>query len=409
MSEHLRASGRFGLDTEFVAEETYEPVLCLIQVATAERLAVIDAMAFQDLSPFWDVALDPNVEVVLHAAGEDLRICRIKTLRLPERIFDVQLAAGFAGMSYPLSLNNLTQATLGVSLVGGESRTDWRKRPLSNAQMNYALEDVRHLLDMADALKARLREMGRLEWVEEETRTFLAEIEEQQREERWRRLPGIQGLNRRGLEVARRLSDWRAADAAGANRPLRYVMRDDLLVAIAKRQPRSPKDLEALRDFNRAHLIRRSREIVDVVNEAMEVPEEDLPRHAERPEDMPGVSMVVNLMQAALARCSIRHRIATSLTGTSQDLRELTRWHLEGRPEHRTPALMRGWRRKVCGEELLGVLEGRVALRVNAGGPDVPVELIELPDWAGPGADAGSNGEVRDIGADAGSESRGEG
>src|SRR5258708_38405963 len=102
--DHLRGSGRFALDTEFVSEDTFEPVLCLIQLATRERLAVIDPLAIRDLSPFWNVVLDPSVEVVMHAAGEDLRICLIRTGSLPRRVFDVQMAAGLAGLNYPVSL-----------------------------------------------------------------------------------------------------------------------------------------------------------------------------------------------------------------------------------------------------------------------------------------------------------------
>src|SRR5947209_10887114 len=105
--EHLRAVGRFAFDTEFVSEETFEPVLCLIQVATRERLALVDPLALKDLGPFWDVVCDPRIEVVMHAAGEDLRICLIKTGRLPRRVYDVQMAAGLAGYNYPLSLVNL--------------------------------------------------------------------------------------------------------------------------------------------------------------------------------------------------------------------------------------------------------------------------------------------------------------
>ena len=118
LATHLRASGRFGFDTEFVSEATYEPVLCLIQVATPERLALIDPLAIRDLTPFWDIVCDPSVEVVMHAAGEDLRICLLRTGRLPRRVFDVQLAAGLVGFSYPLSLVNLVGQVLGISWPG---------------------------------------------------------------------------------------------------------------------------------------------------------------------------------------------------------------------------------------------------------------------------------------------------
>ena len=163
---HLRTCGRFAFDTEFVSEDTFEPVLCLIQVATRAETVVIDPLQVHDLSAFWDVVTDPSVQVVMHAAGEDLRICLLRAGKLPLGVFDVQLAAGFIGYSYPLSLVNLVGQVLGISLAGSETRTDWRRRPLSAAQIQYALDDVRHLLDLADHISGRLeaarpRRLGR--------------------------------------------------------------------------------------------------------------------------------------------------------------------------------------------------------------------------------------------------------
>src|SRR5271166_6258317 len=233
--DQVRAAGRFGFDTEFVSEETFEPVLCLIQVATRERLAAIDPQAVRDLGPFWDLVHDPSLEVVMHAAGEDMRICLLRTGAVPRRIFDVQIAAGLVGYSYPLSLVNLVFQALRVSLPGSETRTDWRRRPLSAGQLRYALDDVRYLLPLADHIGAELRQMGRTDWAEAEFADFLADVANRADAERWRRLPGLHQLSRRGLEAARRLCAWREDEAGRQNRPLRQVMRDDVLIAIAKR------------------------------------------------------------------------------------------------------------------------------------------------------------------------------
>src|SRR3954469_8109739 len=132
---HLRASGRVAFDTEFVSEETFEPVLCLVQVATRERLAAIPPLAVRAPPPFWEVVIDPDVEVVMHAASEDLRICRFQTGKVPRRVYDVQIAAGCFGYGYPLSLGNLVGQALGIAVTGGETRTDWRRRPLSPPQV----------------------------------------------------------------------------------------------------------------------------------------------------------------------------------------------------------------------------------------------------------------------------------
>src|SRR5262249_31488871 len=174
---HVREAGQFGFDTEFVSEETFEPVLCLIQVATSQRLAVVDPQAVGDLGPFWELLHDPAVEVVMHAAGEDMRICLLRTGSVPGRVFDVQIAAGLVGNSHPLSLTNLVSQVLKINLPGSETRTDWRRRPLSPAQVRYALDDVRHLLEIADRLKVELTRLDRAHWAEAEFADFLDGIE----------------------------------------------------------------------------------------------------------------------------------------------------------------------------------------------------------------------------------------
>ncbi len=378
--DHIRAVGRFAFDTEFVSEDTFEPVLCLIQVATESRLAVVDPLKVGDLSPFWDAVIDPAIEVVMHAAGEDLRICKLKTGTVPRRVFDVQIAAGLVGYGYPLSLGNLVHQSLKISLPGGETRTDWRRRPLSEAQLRYALDDVRHLLDLADLLEGRLDNLARRDWADDEFAAFLDGIDHRAEEDRWRRLSGLHLLNRRSLELARRLSDWRVEDARRSNRPLRGVLRDDLLVAIAKRQPATRRDLEALRDFNRPQLLSRADEILAVIAQAQQVAPDQLPEHAGRHDDGPGLAMVVSLLAATLSQACAQAKVAVGLVGSSTDLKEMVRWYLEGRDEARSPGLLRGWRADICGRTLLDVLSGHRALRIVDPEADVPVALDQVSE-----------------------------
>lgn len=375
---HLRASGRFAFDTEFVSESTFEPILCLIQVATRDRLAAVDPLAFEDVRIFWDVVNDPAIEVVMHAAGEDLRIGKLQSGYLPARVVDVQLAAALVGYGYPLSLGNLVREVVGQSVAGGETRTDWRRRPLSPAQLRYALDDVRYLLDAADLLNARLDAMNRRAWVESEYQVLLESIRARDDDDRWRRLPGLHGLNRRGLEVARRLSLWRRDDARRANRPIRHVLKDDLLVAIAKRMPATIADLKALRDFNRTEMIARAPEIVRAIAEAQDVDPAELPDHVERRDDGPGGSMVVSLLNAALTQIAAGNKVAASLLGTTADLKEVVRWHVARRPESYRPALLEGWRGEVCGQTILDVVAGKRALRIVDPEAEVPVAVDSI-------------------------------
>jgi ribonuclease D len=375
LSSHVRSVGRFGFDTEFVSEDTFEPALCLIQVSTPERLAIIDPQAVGDLGPFWDLVHDPTLDVVMHAAGEDMRICLLRTGKLPRRVFDVQIAAGLVGFGYPLSLVNLVAQTLRVSMPGSETRTDWRRRPLSPAQLRYALDDVRYLLPMADLLTSELRQLGRTGWAESEFADFLDGIENRAEEERWRRLSGLHQLNRRGLEVARRLFHWRETEARRQNRPIRQIIRDDLLIAVARRQPISRRDLEALRDFNRSSLTSNSQAVLAVVEQARAVPEDQLPVLPQRPDDSPGASTLASLLSAALGQCCVQGKVAASLVGTVGDLKYLIRWYLDGQSDGERPSLLEGWRGDLCGDLLLEVLQGRRTFRVVDPGGEFPLSL----------------------------------
>ena len=377
--DHLRASGRFAFDTEFVSEETFEPVLCLIQVATRERLAVIDPLAVRDLSPFWDVVHDPSVEVVMHAAGEDLRICLLRTGSLPRRVFDVQMAAGLVGLSYPLSLVNLVGQVLGISLAGSETRTDWRHRPLTAAQLHYALDDVRLLARSGRSFhRPAGSSSGERPGPRPSSTDFIESIAQRADEDRWRRLPGLHQLEPPQPgdgPAARRVARGRGAAPeppvapGGARRS-----------AGGHRQAPAPnrRDLEALRDFNRPALLNRSQEILAILDQARAVPEDQLPDLPARHEEPPGLSTVTNLLSAALAQCCVQNQLAGSLVANVADLKHLVRWHLGGRDDSHRPALLQGWRGELCGPLLLDVLEGRLALRVVDPESEFPVALEQL-------------------------------
>jgi ribonuclease D len=228
---------------------------------------------------------------------------------------------------------------------------------------------------LADYFKARLAQLGRTEWAEGEFLDLIDSVARRTADDRWRRLPGLNHLGRRCLEMVRRLADWREDEARRLNRPMRQVLRDDLLVAIAKRQPRNRRDLEALRDFNRPVLLNRSQEILAVLEEARNAPEDQLPELASRYEEPPGLSTVTNLLSAALAQCCAQNQVAGSIVAHVADLKELVRWYVDGRDQARLPSLLRGWRADFCGELLLDVIEGRFALRVIEPGSEFPVSV----------------------------------
>ncbi|MCD6364921.1 MAG: ribonuclease D, partial [Planctomycetes bacterium] len=167
----LRAAGTFGFDTEFIRERSYEPQLCLIQVAAGEMTAIIDPLAV-DVGAFWELVVDGALTKVVHAGNQDLEICYLQTKRVPANIFDVQTAAAMVGMDYPLSYARLVQRVLSVSLTQTESYSEWAHRPLSASQLSYAVEDVAYLVALMEHFTAAIAAKGRQDWFAEEMALF---------------------------------------------------------------------------------------------------------------------------------------------------------------------------------------------------------------------------------------------
>src|SRR5262245_14904637 len=253
--EHLAAGGVFGFDTEFIGENSYHPQLCLVQVATAERLYLIDPLSAGPLDAFWKVVVDPANLVVVHAGREEVRLCRLLGGQVPGNLFDLQIAAGLAGLAYPLSHGTLVGQVLGVPLAKGETLTRWDNRPLTPAQVRYAFDDVRYLLAAWRRLSGQLEELGRADWAREEfARLATVAAPEEPSNEKWRKLRGLGSLGRRQLAVVRDLFAWREEVAERTNRPPRTIVRDDLLIEIARRNPTKERDLHVIRGLPRRDL-----------------------------------------------------------------------------------------------------------------------------------------------------------
>ncbi|HMF11164.1 MAG TPA: ribonuclease D, partial [Gemmataceae bacterium] len=212
---HVASRRSFGFDTEFVGENTYHPHLCLVQVATPERIVLLDPLAIGPLEAFWKLVVDPANEVVVHAGREEVRLCRFFTGKTPGNLVDLQLAAGLAGLSYPLGHGALVSQVLRVQLAKNETLTEWANRPLTPAQIRYAFDDVRHLLPAWRRLSKDLGKLGRVEWLREEVARLTASAApEEPSPEKWRKLRGLGSLDGRRLAVVRALYAWREERAA---------------------------------------------------------------------------------------------------------------------------------------------------------------------------------------------------
>jgi ribonuclease D len=372
---HLAACRRFGFDTEFVGESTYHPHLCLVQVATPERLVLIDPLTVGPLDTFWKLVVDPANEVIVHAGREEVRLCRLWTGQTPGNLFDLQIAAGLVGLPYPLGHGSLVGQVLRVQMAKGETLTEWRDRPLTRAQIRYAFDDVRYLLPVWQRLEQDLTALGRLDWVREEVARMAASAApEEPSQEKWRKLRGLGSLDRRRLAVVRALYAWREEKAAVSNRPARTIVRDDLLVEIARRNPARERDLHVVRGLARRDLAA----ILQVVEQAQALPAAQWPALAEREQDPPQVGWLAGVLTAVLGDLCVRRRLAPNLVATSSDIKLLVRSRLAGEPLPAESLLTQGWRAKHILSELLAVLDGRRTLRVAHLDTDTPFEFEDV-------------------------------
>lgn len=366
-----RACGRVAIDTEFMGEGRYRTLLCLIQLAVdegvgGERIAIFDPldddMPRQQLA---ELLCDPDVELIVHAGRQDVALLRRELRCEPRNVFDTQVAAGFAGLPAQASYETLLSELLRVRLRKSASFTRWDSRPLSREQLEYAREDVVHLLALSDALKERLRAAGRLVWARQECEYLEQVSDERDIETILARLPRVRGMSPASQSVARELVRWREQTAAARDRPVQTVMSDQALVEIAKRRPPTPSKLTEIRGIGQNSQHKRAEEILEVVRQAAERPAEPLPATPRgQPPDSSDAPLIA--LSEALIRSRAREAgLAYELLASRSDLQTIVAGERSGeRAQVRT---LQGWRRKLVGEELLDLLDGRVSLSVHEG------------------------------------------
>ncbi len=341
----------YAFDTEFHTERTYVPDLALIQLAWADKVALVDPLAV-DPAPLAEVLGGPGTAVA-HAASQDLDVLMAACGTVPATVFDTQIVAGFIGLSTP-SLARLVDVMLGVSLPKADRLSDWLERPISERQVDYAVSDVAHLLALRSKLTERLRALGRLEWALSECDQVLSDrTPARVPEEAWWKLGDVRGMSRRSRAVAQEVAAWRERTAATTNRPRRHVLSDLGLLAISQRPPRNADELRRTRGIDGRHLAQgRAAEILRAVHRGLELPTDRI--------RMPSAGREAQAPPAAVAVCSgLVRQIAIDLEfdqgllATRADIAQL----LNDEPSR----LDAGWRRTIVGDPLRRLIEGKVA------------------------------------------------
>jgi ribonuclease D len=357
-----RESGMLALDTEFMREKTYYAKLCLLQFGAGDGAWIVDPFVVSDLGPVAEVLADRSVVKVMHAGIQDVEILTRLLGEPPAPVFDTQVAATLAGFPAQVGYARLVKELYDVDIDKSDTYSDWSRRPLTPAQIEYALADVRYLPRMYVQLKERLEAEGRLAWLQADfERLSDPATYDVVPEEQFRRIKRVTSLSRRQMGVLQHAAAWREREAQRRDLPRRWVLSDETLVEVARRQPKDTGALGELRGLNTRALGDGGQGLLSAVLVGLAMSDAELPRITKRPRTVVDIEGVVELMGALLRVRAIEHGVAVPLLATRADLERLAAG------EREDSALLQGWRKSIIGDALVDLVEGRLSLRVADG------------------------------------------
>lgn len=358
-AEDWKGAEAMALDTEFVRTDTFYPILGLIQLCTRGRIWLIDPLTVSDMRPLAAVLADPAVIKVLHSCSEDLEVFRRALGQLPTPLFDTQIAAAMTGFGFSISYRALVKKLLEVELEKEETRSDWLKRPLTDAQLRYAAEDVHYLMAAHRWLADTLDRRGRNSWFTEDMAAKLAAAGAETRpEDYYLRIKGAWRLDRRGLAILQRLATWREREACRDNRPRSWIITDTELLGIAARKPRGRVQLAAIADIHPRVVRRYGHWLVDAVNQVLQASEDGDPPPLPQPLSRE-YSALVKACQERVAAIAAGLGVAPEILARRIDIEHLVRTFRHGQAAL-TAFLATGWRKSQVGEPLLFFMNSQI-------------------------------------------------
>ena len=358
----LRRSDFVTIDTEFIRETTFWPELCLIQMAAPGVTALVDPLAPEiDLAPFFALMADERIVKVFHAARQDIEIIFHLGDLIPHPVFDTQVAAMVCGFGDSVSYDQLVQKITGERLDKSSRFTDWRHRPLSEKQLDYALADVTWLIDVYTHLRDRLERDDRAHWLNEEMELLTArETYDPHPEDAWKRLK-MRVKKPQELAVVQAVAAWRDREARERNVPRGRVLKDDAIYEIAQQAPRDSTALGRLRSTPKGwERSGTAASLLQVVNKALDLPKEELPRLPKFVQQPEGTGAAAELLKVLLKLVAEQHGVAPKMLASSDDIDRIA-----AAGEDADVAAMQGWRREVFGEQALRLVRGEIAIKFH--------------------------------------------
>ena len=349
----ISSTNTIGLDTEFVRIRTYYPKLCLVQISSNSGTGCIDCLQRNNLNKVWQLIFNPNKLKIFHSARQDLEILFLIKNQIPENIFDTQIAAALLGYPPQVGIKQLLKDELNIEISKTETRSDWSKRPLDLKQIEYALEDVNHLLNLHNALKNKLKEKERYRWaMEDSSRILTNEKELFNPDSAWKRIPGIKNLKNNNQYLAVKLATWREKTAIQMDLPRQWLLSDQALIETAKKEPVSLTRLERIGIKNRhlkksqleqiSKLVRQHKENIERVGKLKPKFNKNYKIHSD-PNLLEKLSKIISVKAKEL-------NIFPEVLAGKKDLLALNQ-------KNSNSKLLTGWRKKAIGAELNELLK----------------------------------------------------
>ncbi len=366
--ENLQSAEILAVDTEFVRERTYFHRIGLIQVGSGEHFAAIDPVLLSDLTPLLELLKDPTKIKIFHAARQDLEILVRLCGQVIPPVFDTQIAAALVGWGTQISFAKIVYKALGKKIHKTETYTDWCRRPLSDSQIEYAIDDVRYLVPVYNKLVERLKKMNRLDWVKGEVRdwedpkTFALP----NTQKRFMKIKNLRSLKHRNLKVLQEIAAWREEEAIERDCLAKAIIQDETLLEIARKIPRDSKALSGIRGFYQKELNKGGVAILSAIERAMEVPEEDL---MALPESNAHTTTrgVEELLAAYVQIRSEELKIEPSVLADRKQIHSFVT-HFEQKGDMKEHFLFQGWRKELIGVPMLDLLSGKAGLKIDHSG-----------------------------------------
>ncbi len=349
------------LDTEFLREKTYYPKFCLLQIATLEWVACVDPIALPSLEKLFEVLYRQDIVKVLHSCQQDIEIFYQLTGKIPEPIFDTQLAAPVLGIQDNPGYAMLVSSFLNINLDKAHTRTDWSIRPLTEEQLQYAADDVIYLGQIYQIMLKKLSDLGRSDWLQDDFAKLLnQDLYELPPEKAWLKVRGKNKLTGKQLSVLQALAVWREKTAKQEDKPRGWLMRDDLLLDIARLQPVSMNELFKVRNINGRTAKQYGQHLCQLIQEAKTQPPIKLHESGKPPKKTQQQEAIVDLLVAVVRVRADQNSLNPSILAARKDLELL----LLDDPQC---SLLQGWRYEMAGKELQQILQGEIVLKILDG------------------------------------------